>query len=73
MLHNQILEEVQSAKYLGVTITDSLDWGQHISEISSKVNPWIYPLKPLLCTSRNQGPSGHMTFMQRRINVDATS
>ncbi|MEW8544666.1 MAG: hypothetical protein AB2693_14150, partial [Candidatus Thiodiazotropha sp.] len=22
--------------YLGITITDNLDWGQHISEISSK-------------------------------------
>ena len=30
------LEQVQSAKYLGVTINDNLDWGQHISEISSK-------------------------------------
>ena len=35
-LHQQILEQVQSAKYLGITITDDLDWGQHISEISSK-------------------------------------
>ena len=35
-LHQQILEQVQSAKYLGITITDDLDWGQHISEIRSK-------------------------------------
>ena len=35
-LHQQILEQVQSAKYLGITITDDLDWGQHISEITSK-------------------------------------
>ena len=35
-LHQQKLEQVQSAKYLGITITDNLDWGQHISEISSK-------------------------------------
>ena len=35
-LHNQTLENVQSAKYLGITITDNMDWGQHISEISSK-------------------------------------
>ena len=26
----------QSAKYIGITITDDMDWGQHISEISSK-------------------------------------
>ena len=34
-LHQQRLEQVQSAKYLGITISDNLDWGQHISEISS--------------------------------------
>ena len=35
-LHNQTLENVQSAKDLGITISDNMDWGQHISEISSK-------------------------------------
>ena len=35
-LHIQTLENVQSAKYLGITITDNMDWGQHVSEISSK-------------------------------------
>ena len=35
-LHNKTLENVQSAKYLGITITDNMDWGQHVSEISSK-------------------------------------
>ena len=35
-LHQQRLEQVQSAKYLGITISDDLDWGQHIYEISSK-------------------------------------
>ena len=35
-LHQQTLENVQSAKYLGITITENIDWGQHISDISSK-------------------------------------
>ena len=35
-LHQQTLEQFRSAKYLGLTITDDLEWGQHISEISSK-------------------------------------
>ena len=35
-LHQQRLEQVQSAKYLGITITDNLDWGQHVSEILCK-------------------------------------
>ena len=35
-LYQQTLEQVESAKYLGITITDNLEWGQHVSEISSK-------------------------------------
>ena len=35
-LHNQTLENVQWVKYLGITIAENMDWGQHISEISSK-------------------------------------
>ena len=34
--HLLFLENVQSPKYLGITITDYMDWGQHVSEISSK-------------------------------------
>ena len=30
------IRTVQSAKYQGLTITDNLDWGQHISEITCK-------------------------------------
>ena len=30
------MEQVESAKYLGITITDNLECGQHVSEISSK-------------------------------------
>ena len=35
-LHRQTLENVQSAKYLGKTITENMNWGQHSSDISSK-------------------------------------
>ena len=35
-LHQQKLEQVQSAKYLSITFTDNLDWSQHVSEISCK-------------------------------------
>ena len=44
-LHQQRLEQVQSAKYLGFTITDDLDWGQHISEISAKATKTLGFLK----------------------------
>ena len=35
-LHQQTLENFQSAKYHGITITENMDLGQHISDISSK-------------------------------------
>ena len=43
-LHQQTLEQVESAKYLGITITDNLEWGQHVSEISSiaTLRLWVF-------------------------------
>ena len=35
-LHQQTLGNVQSAKYIGITITENMDWVQLISNISSK-------------------------------------
>ena len=35
-LYQQKLEQVQSAKYLGLPITENLNWGQQVSEISCK-------------------------------------
>ena len=35
ILHNQTLEQVTSARYLEITITDKLDWGQYLSEVST--------------------------------------
>ena len=36
-LHKQTLKNVQFAKYLGMTIKENMDWGQHISDILSKL------------------------------------
>ena len=48
----QTLENVQSTKYLGITITENMDWGHHITDISSKATKtlgffegtWLSPL-----------------------------
>ena len=37
-LHSQFLESVDSAKYLGVNITQDLNWNHHINEITGKAN-----------------------------------
>ena len=41
-LHQQKLEQVQSAKYPGITITGNPDWGQHVSESARQLRQWIY-------------------------------
>ena len=46
-LHQQTLENVQSAKYLGITITENMDWGQHISDILSKATKTLGVLRRL--------------------------
>ena len=45
-LNQQKLEQVQSAKYLAITITDNLDWGQHVSEISCKATKTMGFIRP---------------------------
>ena len=37
LLHNHILQPVENSKYLGVTISNDLDWGPHINNITTKV------------------------------------
>ena len=37
-LHGQTLQEVNSAKYLGIEISSSMKWSTHISHITSKAN-----------------------------------
>ena len=51
-LHNQTMENVQSAKLLGITISDNMDWGQHISEISSKATKTL----GFLCRNLTSAP-----------------
>ena len=35
-LQNKVSENVSSAKYLRITVTDDLDWSQHINSVTSK-------------------------------------
>ena len=42
-LHQQTLEQVQSAKYLGITITDDLERGQHVLKFLLKqLRLWVF-------------------------------
>jgi hypothetical protein len=37
-IRGQLLAAVTSARYLGVTITDKVNWSQHIDSITNKAN-----------------------------------
>ena len=37
-LSGQVLDEVKDSKYLGVTISDNLDWSKHITTTTTKAN-----------------------------------
>jgi hypothetical protein len=37
-MHGHILESVQSAKYLGVTLSADLKWNNHIQQMTYKAN-----------------------------------
>ena len=37
-IHGHILESVQSAKYMGVTLSADLNWNNHIQQMTSKAN-----------------------------------
>jgi hypothetical protein len=44
-LHGHILEQVTSAKYLGITITSDMKWNTHIANICKKANNTLGFLK----------------------------
>ena len=67
-LHNQTLENVQSAKYLGITISDNMDWGQHISEISSKATKTLgFLRKNLAFAPRSTKEVAHKTLVRPKL------
>ena len=44
-LHGHVLEEVQSAKYLGVTISEDMSWNRQINKTTAKTNSKLGFLK----------------------------
>ena len=47
-LTGQVLEEVMDAKYLGVTLSNDLEWSKHIATLTNKANSKLSFLRPNL-------------------------
>ena len=72
-LHQQRLEQVKSAKYLGITISDDLDWGQHISEISAKATKTFGFLRPNLAFAlRHTKECAYKTLVRLKLEYAAS-
>ena len=70
-LHKQILEQVQSAKYLGITISDDLDWGQNISEISAKATKTLgFLRRNLAFAPRHTKEAAYKTLVRPKLEYD---
>ena len=71
-LHNQTLENVQSAKYLGITITDNMNWGQHVSDISSKATKTLgFLRRNLTFAPRSTKEVAHKTLVLPKLEYAA--
>ena len=70
-LHQQRLVQVQSAKYLGITISDDMDWGQHISEISSKATKTLgFLRRNLAFAPRHTKEVAYKTLVRPKLRLD---
>ena len=71
-LHQQRLEQVRSTKYLGITISDDLDWGQHISEISSKATKTLgFLRRTLVFAPRHTKEVAYKTLVRPKLEYAA--
>ena len=69
---SKLLENVQSTKYLGITITENMDWGQHISDISSKATKILdFLRRNLAFAPRSTKEVAHKTLVRPKLDYAA--
>ena len=71
-IHNQNLEKSSASKYLCITISDNMDWGQHISEISSKATKILgFYYRNLAFASKSTKEVAYETLVRLKLEYAA--
>jgi hypothetical protein len=55
-LKGHILESVNTAKYLGITLSSNMSWGTHINNITAKANKILLAFCIETCRSNRKKP-----------------
>ena len=72
IVHGYTLHNVPSAKYLGVEITDDLEWDQHIYEITSKATKTLGFLgRNMAFALRETKAAAYKTLIQPKLECAA--
>ena len=65
-------KQVRSAKYLGLTITDNLEWGQHVSERSCKATKTLgFLRRNLALAPRHTKEVAYKTLVRHKLEYAA--
>jgi hypothetical protein len=72
-LHGQVLEQVDNAKYLGVTISNNLSWNKHNDNITAKENRTLeFVRRNLKNCSRSVKTVGYTALVRPVIEYAST-
>ncbi len=72
-LHGQVLETVDNAKYLGVTISEDLSWNKHIDNITSNANKTLGFLRRNIQTKNKKiRETAYKTLVRPQVEYAST-
>ena len=73
MIHGQVLKETTKAKYLGVTIDETLSWNSHLDMVTKRANQTISFLQKNLSTCpKDIKEASYKTLVRPQVEYAAT-
>ena len=73
MLEGTVLENVESIKYFGVTITSDLKWNSHIRNVCSRANRTLdFLRRNLFCCPQDVKEAAYKTLVQPILEYGST-